>query len=76
MQITRSQLPALQKMLGVPHSLHHRWRPNTHEGERANQLAANNIDGSQQKLFTLFIRFADDGMAMVERTEKLSKRNT
>src|SRR5271165_1067349 len=50
----------------------HDWRHgDAHHCERANQFTPNYRDRGQQKLFSLFIRLAQDGMAVIKRVEKL-----
>src|SRR5947209_20563239 len=64
---TRAGAPAPQSLSWL-HTGRHR---DAHDCQGANQFAANDGDGGQQKLFSLLIRLAQDGMAMIERVEQL-----
>jgi hypothetical protein len=59
------------RQLASPSGLHDRWHCDAHDGERANQFAANDRYRSKQELFSPLIRLAEDGMAVIESVEEL-----
>ena len=51
--------------------LHHRRHGDAEHGERADQFAAHDRDGCEQKLLPAFIGFVQDGVTVVEVIEQL-----
>src|ERR1700722_9085563 len=55
----------------MPGILHHGGNLNAQDSQRADQFATNHRHGRQKKLFSLFIRLAENRMPVVKRVEQL-----
>src|SRR5580698_3808816 len=64
-------IPAFYMTSRVMEELHRSGYGDTHDGERPNQLAADDGGVRQQKLFPLLVGLAQDRMAMIKSVEQL-----